>query len=102
MNHSMRERALADIPSYYNPWLHLAMTTGVGVVTLLVVCLFIHEIRLTELLIVPGIFVLSNAFEWYAHKYYLHRRRWPLYVLYDRHTPIHHVVYEHDRMSIQE
>ena len=81
--------------------LHLLGTTGVGIVTLLVASLSIHRLRPIELLVVPFGLLLSNAFEWRAHKMVLHQRRWPLHVLYDRHTPEHHVIYQYDSMAIR-
>ena len=41
----------------------------------------------------PIVYVISNAAEWRAHKDLLHRRTPPLHVLYDRHTPQHHMVF---------
>jgi sterol desaturase/sphingolipid hydroxylase (fatty acid hydroxylase superfamily) len=94
-------RALDAIPRYYDPYLHLAGTAGVGFVTLAAGLLSIHRLRPIELLVVPVMFLVSNVFEWHAHKNALHQRRWPLEVLYDRHTPEHHVVYQYDSMAIR-
>jgi hypothetical protein len=96
-----RAKALAEIPRYYSPYAHLGATTGVGVVTLVVAALSIHHVTALELLTVPIALFLSNGFEWRAHKGVLHRRRWPLYVLYDRHTPIHHKIYQYDSMAVR-
>ncbi|MEO8877793.1 MAG: hypothetical protein ABI461_19525 [Polyangiaceae bacterium] len=41
----------------------------------------------------PISYVVSNMTEWRAHKDLLHRRTPPLQVLYDRHTPQHHVIF---------
>src|SRR5580658_5449093 len=96
-----RLRALSGVPRYYNPYLHLAATTGVGVVTLVVSLLCLHHVRLIELLVVPATFLLSNGVEWRAHKGVLHRRVWPLGILFDRHTPIHHKIYQYDSMAMR-
>jgi hypothetical protein len=95
-----RARALAEIPRWYNPYLHLAGTTGVGLVTVVVAALSLHHVRPIELLVVPVMFVISNGFEWRVHKHVLHRRSWPLGVLYDRHTPLHHKIYQYDSMAM--
>jgi hypothetical protein len=97
----VRATALAEIPRYYSPYLHLMGTAGVGIVTLLVAALSIHHLKPAELLVVAVMLLVSNFVEWHAHKFTLHRRRWPLEVLYDRHTPVHHVVYQYDSMAIR-
>jgi hypothetical protein len=96
-----RALAIARIPHFYNPWLHLLGTAGVGLATLAAATLSIHHLRARELPVVPALLLVSNAIEWWAHKALLHRRQWPVEVLYDRHTPEHHVVYQYDSMAIR-
>jgi hypothetical protein len=98
---STRATALAAIPRYYSPYAHLGATTAVGVATLVAAALAIHHVTALEMVTAPIALVLSNAFEWRAHKGVLHRRRWPLHVLYDRHTPIHHKIYQYDSMAVR-
>jgi sterol desaturase/sphingolipid hydroxylase (fatty acid hydroxylase superfamily) len=50
---------------------------------------------------IPGVLILANAFEWWVHKNLLHKRRVPLHELFDRHTPLHHYIYEYDSMSMR-
>jgi hypothetical protein len=97
----VRARSLAAIPSSYVPWLHLGATLSVGVAAIVVAITQIRDLRAVELLTLPATFLLSNAFEWRAHKSVLHKRRWPLHELYDRHTPMHHVVYRYESMAIR-
>jgi hypothetical protein len=94
-------RQLEAIPRWYNPYLHLAGTTGIGVVTVLVALLSLHHLRGIELLVLPAAFLISNLVEWTAHRDVLHRRKWPLGELYDRHTPVHHKVYQYDSMAMR-
>ena len=100
----VRQRALADIPWWYNPWAHLAATTGIGLVTLAISAAMLAT-RLppsaTDWLVVPGVCLLANFFEWRVHKHVLHRRRWPLTYIYDQHTPMHHVVYVEEDMALR-
>jgi len=96
-----RVRALSEVPRFYNPYLHLAATTGVGLLTLLVALLSLHHVRAIELLVIPATWLLSNGVEWRAHKSILHRRVWPLGILFDRHTPIHHKIYQYDSMAMR-
>src|ERR1700733_2153093 len=74
----VRTKLMARIPGWYNPWCHLAATTGIGLAVLAVALYELHGVRPVELLIVPGVFLLANGFEWRAHKNILHRRLWPL------------------------
>jgi hypothetical protein len=101
---AVRERALAEIPRWYRPYAHLASTTGIGLVVLVasIVELARHSLRWTDLLVIPGVVLFANFFEWLVHRDVLHKRRWPVEVIYDRHTPMHHMVYiEHD-MAIRD
>jgi hypothetical protein len=97
----VRNKVLGRTPRWYNPWCHLAATTGIGLAVLIVASLNVHGIRPVELLIIPGVFLMSNGFEWRVHKYVLHRRLWPVQVIYDRHTPEHHAIYMTNDMSIR-
>lgn len=94
-------RELAEIPRWYSPHLHLAGTTGVSLATLLLSVLMVHRARPLEWLAIPATVLLSNALEWRAHKTMLHRRVWPVGTLYERHTPIHHKVYQYDSMAMR-
>lgn len=97
---SFRKQMLARVPTWYSPWGHLAATVGVGVVTLAVALGRLRGPTLAELATVPCAFVFANLVEWFAHRYLMHQRRFPLTVLYDRHTPEHHRVFRHEDMAI--
>ncbi|HJV33011.1 MAG TPA: sterol desaturase family protein, partial [Patescibacteria group bacterium] len=51
---------------------------------------------LTALLVL----VFANLVEWCAHKELLHKRRKPFEILYDQHTPRHHMFYRHGSMAV--
>jgi hypothetical protein len=100
----VRHAALAEIPWWYNPYAHLAATTGIGVAVLVVSAaslLRAGSLAWTDLLVIPLVCLLANFFEWRVHKHVLHRRRWPLRVIYDKHTPMHHMVYVEDDMALR-
>ena len=96
-----RARWQTNPPRFYNPWLHLAATTGIGVACLALGAVEIRHVRPLELLVVPVVWVLANGFEWRAHKDILHKRIWPLQEIYDQHTPNHHAVYMTTAMEIR-
>lgn len=97
----VRARLMERTPSWYTPWGHLGATVGIGVLVLGIAVAHIHELRAVELLVVPITALLGNYFEYRVHKKALHRRRWPLQMFYDRHTPEHHVVFMESDMAIR-
>jgi hypothetical protein len=98
---AVRERALREVPWWYSPYAHLAATTGIGLSVLVVSILMLHHVRWSDLLVIPVVIGFSNYFEWRAHKDVLHRRRWPLEVIYDKHTPMHHMIYVEGDMALR-
>jgi hypothetical protein len=96
-----RAKLMARTPAWYNPWAHLASTTGIGLMTLTLATYNLHGVRLVELLTIPAVFLLANAFEWRAHRDVLHRRFWPFEEIYVRHTPEHHAVYMTNDMAMR-
>jgi hypothetical protein len=99
----VRARIASSIPWWYSPWGHLAATTGIGLAVLAVATARLArlDLRASDALVVPLVFLFSNFFEWYAHKRFLHRRTWPFEVVYDKHTPGHHMVYVEDDMALR-
>lgn len=97
----VRQRVVAEIPRWYSPWGHLAATTGTGIVTLIVSIHMLHAVRWTDLLVVPLVSLFSNFFEWRVHKHVLHKRRWPFGEIYEKHTPMHHMMYVEEDMALR-
>ncbi len=98
---AVRARLVGSIPWWYVPAVHLAAPTLFGIAITVVCVLSIANLHPAELLIVPFMLVLSNMTEWRAHKYLLHRRTRFFEVLFDRHTPEHHVVYIEEDMAMR-
>jgi hypothetical protein len=98
----VRAAANAKIPPWYNPWVHLAFPSLVGLTAISVSLSLLERPTVFEWLTVPIVFVLVNFNEWHIHRNVLHRRTWPLEVLYWRHTPEHHVIFVRDDMAMRE
>jgi hypothetical protein len=102
---SKRDRLRAEVlertPAWYNPWVHLAFPSlfGLGLIALAISQL--HAVRWWEWLFVPVVLMLLNVNEWHIHRNILHRRTWPLEVLFWRHTPEHHVIFVRDDMAMR-
>jgi len=99
----VRRASLDAIPWWYSPYGHLAATTGIGLVVLVASAwaLLRIDVRWVDLLVVPAVVLLANFFEWHVHKHVLHRRTWPLEVIYDKHTPMHHMIYVEEDMALR-
>jgi hypothetical protein len=98
---ALRARILAGIPRHYSPWVHLACPSVLGLGTIVFACVWIRDLRAWELLTIPIVFILGTITEWHAHRDLLHRRTWPLQVLYDRHTPEHHRIFVTEDMAMR-
>ena len=94
------ERELAAIPRWYSPWGHLAVTSVFGLGMVVASLVLLRDVTLDAWLTVPVAFVLANATEWWAHKHLLHHRSPLAPVLYDRHTPVHHLIYLEGDMAM--
>lgn len=103
----VRQKATAEIPWWYSAWGHLAATTGIGIAVLIVSTVQLLRLgttHLTDWLVVPAVFLLANFFEWRVHSHVLHRRaKWiaPFQVIYDKHTPMHHMIYIEEDMALR-
>jgi len=102
---AVRDRVLAEIPWWYSPYGHLAATTGIGLVVLVgsiyAIARLEPGVRWTDLLVIPAVVLLANYYEWRVHRDVLHKRFWPFEVIYDKHTPMHHMIYVEEDMAIR-
>jgi hypothetical protein len=97
----LRREALAAEPRHYSPWLHVTVPSLVGLLVCGAALSQVRHLRGVDLLFFLGILVLSNATEWRAHRDLLHKRLPPFGVLYDRHTPQHHMIFVHGDMALR-
>lgn len=101
---TVRERSLAEIPWWYSPYAHLGATTGIGlgVLVLSAVKLWAVPMRWTDWLVMPFVILMSNFYEWLVHKRVLHKRLKPFEIIYDKHTPMHHMIYVEEDMALHD
>ncbi|HEY8087455.1 MAG TPA: sterol desaturase family protein [Polyangiaceae bacterium] len=99
---AFRKAARDRISARYSPLFHLGAPAVVGLGLIACALLSLHAVRWWELLLVPFVYVLSNAVEHRAHRLALHRRAPGLEVLYDRHTPVHHRIFIAKDMAIRD
>lgn len=98
----VRNAALARIPWWYSPVGHLAFPSAIGLGMIALAITLLDQPTGLELLTVPLVLLLININEWHIHRNMLHRRTWPLEVLFWRHTPEHHVIFVRDDMAMRQ
>ena len=102
---AVRRKSLADDPWWYHPYAHLAATTGIGIGVLAASIVGMTRlpdpVRATDLLVIPGVALFANYFEWRVHRDILHKRSWPFEIMYDKHTAMHHMVYVEEDMPLR-
>lgn len=99
---ALRAELLAETPSWYVPWVHLCVPSAFGLLAIAAALASIRDLHPLELLTVPVVYLFVNAFEWWIHGAALHRRHPLAPVLYDQHTPKHHMLYLTDDMAMRD
>ena len=97
----VRGEVLERTPSWYNPWVHLAFPSLFGLSFIAVALGQLRDVAWYEWAFVPFVLALLNVNEWHIHRNILHRRTWPLEVLFWRHTPEHHLIFVRDDMAMR-
>ena len=96
-----RQKYQAQISPWYNGYVHISVMYAVGL-AVIGWCLAHLQFATWEWLLVVPVFVLSNGFEWWIHKFVMHRLvdRFALRAIYDRHTRQHHQYFTHQEMTV--
>jgi hypothetical protein len=96
-----RKDYMAEIHPMYNGLLHIGVMYLVGI-SAIAFCLSRMQNATWEWLLVLPVFFFSNLFEWWIHKYVMHRLVdvWALRAIYDRHTRQHHQYFTSNEMTV--
>ncbi len=78
------------ISPWYSGWLHVLVVYAIGVAALAYSIPHIHRPSWAERSVVPIVFLASNLFEWWIHRYVMHRPVTGFMGIYRRHTLAHH------------
>jgi hypothetical protein len=80
------------IAGWYEGVVHVAIIYTIGLAALYIYIANIRAAAWWEWLTIPIVFLLCNLFEWYLHKYIMHRPQQirALRAIYSRHTLQHH------------
>ena len=91
----------AQIHPLYSGLVHVGVMYAVGI-AVIAYCISRLQGATWEWLLVAPVFVVSNLFEWWIHKYVMHRLVdvWALRAIYDRHTRQHHQYFTDGVMTV--
>ncbi len=96
-----RQEYQAGISPAYNGLVHVGVMYAAG---LAVIGFSLSQMQgaTWEWLLVVPVFFFSNLFEWWIHKYVMHRLIdvWALRAIYDRHTRQHHQYFTDNEMTV--
>lgn len=102
---SDRQRGYRDtyrtrITGWYNGWLHVSVIYTIGFTALFIYIAGMQDITALEWMTVPLTFLMCNFFEWWIHRYIMHRpSKIPLFrAVYSRHTLMHHQFFTEKEM----
>lgn len=90
------------ISPWYSGWLHVAVIYAIGGAALAYVVPHIHEPAWTDWLVVPIVFLACNIFEWWIHRYVMHRPVKGLMGIYRRHTLAHHQFFTDSEIAFDD
>ncbi|MGQ9367522.1 sterol desaturase family protein [Azospirillum sp. ST 5-10] len=88
------------VAGWYNGWLHVFIIYTIGFTALYIYLSNVDDLKWWELAIVPVTFIGCNFFEWFLHRYVMHRPSHipALRAIYNRHTLMHHQFFTEEEM----
>jgi len=101
-----QEAFRADYRTRISPWysglLHVFVVYAIGAAALAYAIPRIHNPSWLEWLVVPVVFLASNAFEWWIHRFVMHRPVTGFMGIYRRHTLAHHQFFTDSAPTIDD
>ena len=108
-NMSDRQRAYRAnyrerVVGWYNGFLHIAIIYTIGLTALYVYVSNLHHVTWLEYLTIPVVFLFCNFFEWWLHRYVMHRPHSNpiMRAVYNRHTLQHHQFFTEQEMRFAD
>jgi hypothetical protein len=78
------------ISRWYSGWGHVFMIYAIGLAGIWYFAQQLHGVGWWEWLVIPVAFAIANVFEWWIHRYVMHRPVKGFMGIYKRHTLAHH------------
>jgi hypothetical protein len=94
-----RADQIQTVPQNYRFWLHLGQTVGICLCAMAMGLVMINELHQEELLTIPITILSAIIFEWYTHRYALHRAFPGLRKIHELHIQ-HHMMFHHDTIQV--
>jgi hypothetical protein len=89
------------ISPWYNGWAHVAVIYTIGAATIWYAAQHVHGASWVDWLVVPGAFLACNVFEWWIHRFIMHRPVRGFMGIYRRHTLAHHQFFTDGEPTIE-
>ncbi len=101
---AFRKKYRARIDGWYNGFAHVAIIYIIGSVSMWIYIQHIENVQWWEYLTIPVVGLGCNIFEWYLHRYVMHKpRKWKGFrAIYDRHTLNHHRFFTDQEMRFRD
>ncbi|MBL10987.1 MAG: fatty acid hydroxylase [Acidiferrobacteraceae bacterium] len=95
-----RKTYRSNLVGWYSGYVHLLIIYGIGFSLIFYFSSHLQQIQWWEWVTIPIVFLLCNIFEWYLHRYVMHRPvNLPgLKAIYERHTMNHHQFFTDSEM----
>ena len=87
---AFRSQFRTGIARAYSGWTHVGLIALIGAAAIWYCARQIAAPAWYEFLVIPAAFCVANSFEWWIHKYVMHRPVRGLMGIYRRHTLAHH------------
>ncbi len=101
---AFRREYRSRIAGWYNGYVHILVIYTIGAMALYIYASHIEAVAWWEWQTVPAVLLACNIFEWFLHKYVMHR---PINVrglkaIYERHTLNHHQFFTDGEMRFRD
>jgi hypothetical protein len=101
---NFRREYRSRIVGWYNGYFHIMVIYALGGAAMYFYIQHIHDVQAWEWLSIPVFFFGCNLFEWYVHRYVMHR---PIDIpglkqVYNRHTLNHHQFFTDSEMRFRD
>ncbi len=90
----------SKIGKLYSGWAHVALIYALGGAAIWYFARQVHQPAWYEWLVIPVAFTASNVFEWWIHKYVMHRPVPGFMGIYKRHTLAHHQFFTENEYTV--
>jgi hypothetical protein len=97
---AFREDFRAKIGRLYHGWVHVALIYAIGGAAIWYFARQVGSPAWYEWLVVPVAFTAANVFEWWIHKFVMHRPVRGLMGIYKRHTLAHHQFFTENEYTV--